>query len=73
MSYLDSRDKPFSDDEFAAIPRNSDGDIIDLYDAYAFITDEQRKQLSGDDESRMEDYDEEMRVMVAMAMGGLGA
>jgi hypothetical protein len=64
-NYLDTREEAFSDAEFAAIPRNADGDILDLYDAFPFITDAQREKLTGDDQSRMEDYDEEIRVMRA--------
>ena len=45
---------------FAAIKRNADGDIIDLYDAYPYITDKQRELLSDDDYSRMDTLDEEL-------------
>ena len=66
-NYLDTRvtGEPFTDEEFAAVPRNADGDILDLYDAYCFITDEQRKKLTSDDWSRMNDYDEELEYMKA--------
>jgi len=61
---LDTREagQKFTAAEFKAIPRNLDGDIIDLYDAYNFITDDQRALLSNDDYSRMDDLDEEMRI-----------
>lgn len=64
-NYLDTRELPFTEEDFAAIPRNADGDIIDLEDAYPFITDAQREKLTGDDQSRMDALDEEIRVMSA--------
>lgn len=50
----------FTMKRFAAIKRNADGDIIDLYDAYPYITDKQRELLSDDDYSRMDTLDEEL-------------
>ena len=49
--------------QFAAIKRNADGDIIDLYDAYPYITDKQRELLSDDDYSRMDILDEELEYL----------
>jgi len=49
--------------QFNAIKRNSDGDIIDLYDAYPHITDKQRELLSDDDYSRMDILDEELEYL----------
>ena len=65
--YLNTRvdGKKFTKTEFNAIPRNPDGDIIDIEDAYPFITLNQRLLLSEDDFSRMYDLDEDMRVMLA--------
>ena len=48
----------FTMKQFAAIKRNADGDIIDLYDAYPYITDKQRELLSDDDYSRMDNLDD---------------
>ena len=53
----------FNMKQFAAIKRNADGDIIDLYDAYPHITDRQRELLSDDDYSRMADIDEELEYL----------
>ena len=53
----------FTIKQFAAIKRNSDGDIIDLYDAYPHITDKQRELLSDDDYSRMDNLDEELQYL----------
>ena len=66
-NYLNTRisGESFTKAEFDAIPRNLDGDIIDLEDAYPFITENQRLQVSEDDYSRMDDLDEEMRAMMA--------
>ncbi|MGA1073310.1 MAG: hypothetical protein ACO3S3_11675 [Pseudohongiellaceae bacterium] len=63
-NYLSTRKKNFTMTEFRAIPRNSDGDIIDLFDAYPFITGMQRLLLTDDDWSRMDEYDEEVRCMM---------
>lgn len=59
------RTKPYSRAEFAALRRNSDGDIMDLEDHYPYISAGQREQLSEDDWSRMEDLDEEVRCLLA--------
>ena len=61
-NFLNTRDPDakFSADEFAGIPRDARGDIVDLHDAYCFITNDQREQLSEDDWSRMQDIDEEI-------------
>ena len=65
-NYLTTRlGNKFTYAEFKAIPRYSNGDIIDLYDAYCFITDEQRERLTGDDWSRCIEYDEELLCMMA--------
>lgn len=65
-NYLTTRlGNKFTHAEFKAIPRNSDGDIIDLFDAYCFITDEQREKLTEDDWSRCMEYDEELLCMMA--------
>jgi len=55
----------FTNSQFKALPRNTDGDIIDLEAAYPFITVAQRERLTGDDYSRMDDLDEEMRYLIA--------
>ena len=65
-SLLDSdREQPLTDAEFDALPRNSDGDIIDLEEAACFITDAQRERLTGDDQTRMDNHDEEIRCLMA--------
>jgi len=54
--------------EFRAIPRNTDGDIIDTWKHFPYITDAQREQLTEDDDARYEDYLEEMRCLHHEAM-----
>ena len=66
--YLYTRENPFTNAEFDAIPRNSAGDIIDLQDAYPFITEAQRDRLTGDDWSRMQEIDEEIMCELAEFM-----
>lgn len=69
---LDTRETKLTEAEFDALPRNADGDIIDLSKAYAFITDEQREKLTDDDWSRMIDLDEEMACLIAEAREEFG-
>lgn len=65
-NYLNTRDgEKFSDTEFEAIPRYSNGDIIDLFDAFCFITDSQREKLTGDDWSRFNEYEIELKYMAS--------
>lgn len=71
--YLETRETKLTDEEFAILPRNADGDIIDLSLAYPFITDSQRERLTGDDWSRMDDLDEEMRCLIAETREEFGA
>lgn len=59
------RTKTFTTAEFKALPRNADGDIIDLYSVFVWLTPNQVDALSSDDWSRVEDYNEELRCMVA--------
>jgi hypothetical protein len=64
MNTLD-RTKAFTAAEFKALPRNADGDIIDLWAAFVWFTPQQVAALTADDCSRVEDYNEELRCMVA--------
>ena len=59
------RTEKFTAEEFKALPRNADGDINDLYAAFVWFTPEQVDALTGDDYSRVEDYEEELRCMAA--------
>ena len=54
--------------EFRAIPRNLDGDVLDesmFISAWIFATDSQKETLTGDDYSRGETLDEELRYLAA--------
>jgi hypothetical protein len=64
MNILD-RNKAFTAAEFKALPRNADGDIIDLWAAFVWLTPQQVGALTADDYSRVEDYNEELRCIVA--------
>jgi len=59
------RTKNFTDAEFKALPRNDDNDVIDLYGAFVWMTPKQVDALTGDDQSRVDDYEEELRYMIA--------
>jgi hypothetical protein len=55
-----------TNEEFNKIDRHSNGDIKnDLDMLYITMTDAQKRQLTGDDKSRVDDYEEEMRVMMS--------
>ena len=58
------RTKRFTDAEFKKLDRNVDGDIINLSEDFIWLTDSQKKRLTGDDYSRVDDYEEEMRCMI---------
>ena len=66
---FETRTAPFTDAEFRALPRNADGDLIDLADAYPWVTDAQRERLTGDDYTRFDDLDEEIRCEIAALVG----
>ena len=51
--------------EFKALERNPDGDVIDLYGKWIEMTPAQHEKLTGDDSSRLFEYQEEMRCMLA--------
>ena len=66
--FLD-REEKFTNDEFAALPRNAGGDIIPLAEgAFIWLTDDQKERLTGDDQTRLDDLEEEVRVMAAEFM-----
>ena len=58
------RNKNFTDAEFKALPRNDDNDVIDLYSSFIRMTPAQIDALTGDDQSRVDDYEEELRYMI---------
>lgn len=76
--YLNTREpgQMFTDSEFARIPREDTGEypsrLIDLPDAYPFITTKQRELLHDDDWSYMIDLDEEMDSLIAEAREEFG-
>ena len=72
MSEFDSREKPFTNAEFAALDRNADGDIIRLSECFMWITPAQADRLTGDDQSRLDDYEEEARCLLAEARAEFG-
>ena len=64
MNTLD-RTKAFTAAEFKALPRNADGDIVELWAAFVWFTPQQVDALTSDDWSRVEDYNEELRCLAA--------
>jgi hypothetical protein len=51
--------------QFKELPRNDMGDIINLYDVFTHLTEAQVGMLSSDDWMRVQEYEEETRIMVA--------
>jgi hypothetical protein len=68
----DTRTTAFTAAEFAGLERNTNGDLIELDRAYPFISDKQRDALTGDDMSRMDNLDEELRYLMADAAAEFG-
>lgn len=60
--------RPLTDDEFAALPRLSNGDIVDLAAHFPALTDEQRLELTPDDAARVEDWDLELNEIFSDAL-----
>ena len=61
-----NREAKYSDEEFAKLERNADGDIVnDLEMVCVWLTPTQIERLSGDDQSRADGYAEDMRCMLA--------
>lgn len=51
--------------DFKDLPRNADGDIINLYDVFYMLTEAQIDSLTSDDWMRVQEYEEETRIMLA--------
>lgn len=63
---LDNRETKLTDAEFDLIERNEDGRINDDFDMiWVWATDEQKARMHGDDWSRGDELDEELRCMMA--------
>lgn len=60
-----NRTRQLTNAEFRDLPRYSNGDIIEgvFADAWIWATEEQRDQMTGDDQSRGDDLEEELRYM----------
>ena len=59
------REGKLTDAEFDALPRYDNGDIYDLAMAQIYMTPAQRDRVSEDDFTRLDDNDEEIRIMMA--------
>ncbi len=67
------RTAKFTNREFRLLDRNADGDVTDdLEAACIWMTDAQVEKLTGDDQSRVDGYREEMRCMMAEAKAEFG-
>jgi hypothetical protein len=51
--------------DFASLPRNERGDILNLSDVFLDLTDAQIDRLSDDDWTRVQEYQEEIEIMKA--------
>ena len=61
------RNKRFTNKEFSALKRNVDGDLIDDFwgEDFIWLTDKQKYRLSGDDYTRLDNAEEEIRCLMA--------
>ena len=66
---MSERTKKFTNIEFKKLARNTDGDIINLYDTFMWVTPAQKERLTGDDYSRVDEYEEEIRYMINFELG----
>jgi hypothetical protein len=57
--------RSFTDAEFKSLDRNADGDILELASCFFLISDAQKEQITGDDWTRIDEYEEDMRCMMA--------
>ena len=58
MTFTEFPQTQMSDAQFAALPRYANGDVVHLYAAYVYFTDEQLAELTPDDAARVEAFDE---------------
>jgi hypothetical protein len=65
MTSLETRETAFSNNEFAALARNDDGDIIDLSLSFIFIPSDLLPLLTNDDASRVYALQEELEHLMA--------
>ena len=66
------RTKKYSMKEFRALERNTDGDLISMYDHFLLLTDAQVELLSEDDWSRYHEYHEELDYELASLKAEFG-
>jgi hypothetical protein len=66
------RTKKYTNKEFKALERNTDGDLCDMYEHFLLLTDAQVELLTSDDWSRYYDYKEELDYEVALAREEFG-
>lgn len=66
------RTKKYTMKEFKSLERNADGDLLNIYDHFVLLTDRQVSLLSGDDQSRYDELQEELRCEMAYIYKELG-
>ena len=68
---FDNRTRKLTNPEFFLLPRQPNGDIHeDLFaEAWIWSTDKQREYMTADDQTRGDNFDEEVRVMLADEFG----
>lgn len=69
---IEDRHTPFTRAEFDALERNDRGDIVELFQCFMWLKPEQIELLTGDDQSRVDDYEEEVRILMAQAKEEFG-
>ena len=64
---IEDRTKKFTNAEFKALPRYYNRDVKDLANIFMFVAATQELLLTDDDYSRIDDYQEEGRVLLEQA------
>tara|TARA_R100001132_G_C3233723_1_gene67254 strand:- start:257 stop:490 length:234 start_codon:yes stop_codon:yes gene_type:complete len=62
----DERIKKFTPLEFKNLPRYDNGDLhVDFWNEdFIWLTDRQKNRISGDDQTRLDDYEEELAYLM---------
>ena len=76
MTYTEinwEREVKYTDAEFAGIRRNADGDIYTDLDVHQiWMTPAQKLRLTGDDQTRVDEHQEELAYMMEQAKAEFG-
>jgi len=64
LSERKNQNVDLTDKEFEALERNGQGDILELSEAFMYITDKQKGWVSDDDFTRINEYNNEVHSLI---------